>query len=118
MTGPRLIALGLTLLLASLQIPAIPVVTAMAIVTLGATQSTLARFRQSPALPTVLLFHAALYLSLYVTFVCALLYGPTEASAHALSLLKALDLAMSIAPMAIALQIVGASLRSYADSRP
>lgn len=116
-SGPWLIAMGLSMLLASVMFPNFPAVTAMAIVTLGATQSTLARFRQSPALPTIMHFSAAVYLSLYVTFVCAVLYTPA-ASVSALGLLGALDLAASILPMAIALQTTGASLRPAADSRP
>ena len=116
--GPRLIVVGLTALLTSILFPGVPAVSAMAIVALGATQSTFARFRQSPALPTIMLLNAAVYFSLYVTFVCAALYSPAATSESALGLLGAIDLATSILPMAIALQMVGAALRPSADSRP
>jgi hypothetical protein len=116
--GPWLIAFGLTILLTAVLFPSIPAVSAMAIVALGATQSTLLRFRHSPVLPSIMLLHAATYLSLYLTFVCAVLYTPAAGTANALSLLGALDLAASILPMAMALQTVGASLRPAADSRP
>jgi hypothetical protein len=115
--GQALIALGLTALLASILLPAVPAVTAMAIVTLGATQAALTRFRHSPTLPTIMLFHAATYLSLYATFACAVLYTPATASTHALSLRTSFDLACSVLPMAIALQAVVCSLRLSAESR-
>jgi hypothetical protein len=116
--GPWFIAAGLSMLLACVLCPVIPAVTAMAIVTLGATLATLVRFRQSPAIATLMLLHAAVYLSLYVTFVCAVLYKPVEAYSHALSVFTALDLAASIVPIALALQAVGSALRPAAESRP
>jgi hypothetical protein len=115
--GPLLIAVGLTLLLVSLFVPEVPTVTAMAIVACGATQATFARFSQSPGLPTIMLLHASVYLSLYATFVCAILYLPAADSGHALSIPAALDLAASILPMSVALQAVGRSLHLAADSR-
>jgi hypothetical protein len=89
----------------------------MAIVTLGATQATLARFRLSPALPTIMFFHAATYLSLYATFVCAVLYTPVATSTHRLTLQISFDLVCSVLPMAVALQAVVGSLRLSAESR-
>jgi hypothetical protein len=115
--APLLIALGLALLLTSILLPVVPAVTAMAVVTLGATQATSSRFRQSPALPTIMLLHAAIYLSLYTTFVCAVLYTPAVTSMRTLSLCTVFDLAASVLPMAIALQAVAGSLRATADSR-
>ncbi|HEX4413958.1 MAG TPA: hypothetical protein VH107_10055 [Lacipirellulaceae bacterium] len=116
-TGALLIAVGLTLLLVSMLMPNVPAVTAMAIVACGATQSTLARGERSPALPTIMLLHAGVYLSLYATFVCAVLYTPHAALTHVLGWPAAFDLGLSIVPMAAALQLVGASLRTTADSR-
>jgi hypothetical protein len=115
--GQAPIALGLTALLAAVLVPAMPAVTAMAIVTVGATQATIGRFRQSSARPTIMLLHAAVYFSLYAAFVCAVLYTPAATSVHALSLRTVFDLAGSVLPMAIALQAVVGGLRLSAESR-
>lgn len=115
--GPLLIAFGLTLLLVSLLVPNVPAVTAMAIVAWGATLSTFTRFERSPALPTIMLLHAGVYLSLYATFVCAVLYTSQAALTHALGWQAAFDLALSVVPMAVSLQLVGASLRPAGESR-
>jgi hypothetical protein len=115
--GPTLIAFGLTLLLASTIVPAVPAVTAMAIVAWGATQSSVARFGRSPALATVMLVHGGIYLSLYATFVCAVLYAPASTPQQALGWPAAFDLAMSVVPMSFALQAIGAALQTAAESR-
>ena len=49
-SGAWLIALGLAMLFAAPWFPVMPVVTAMAILALGATDATLARFRGTPAI--------------------------------------------------------------------
>jgi hypothetical protein len=106
--APLLIAAGLTGLLASILFPAVPVVTAMAVLTLGATNSTLARFRGSSALPTLMLAHAAVYLSLYVLLIGATLHAALPTLR--LSVGTALDLVASILPMALAIRSVVGSL--------
>ena len=64
-SGAMQIAFGLAILISFAWFPLAPVVTAMAIIALGATNATLARFQGSPALCPVLLLHAVTYLSLY-----------------------------------------------------
>ncbi len=115
--GPFLIALGLALLLTSILFPAIPAVSAMAILTVGATEATLTRFRHSPALPTFMLAHAATYFSLYATFIGATLYVPAGMPGHALSVRLAIDLIASLPLMAIALRRVVAAQYLPAETR-
>lgn len=110
--GHWLIAVGLAILILAAWMPALPVVTAMAILTLGATDATLARFRGMAAMAPVML-HAATYATLYALFVGATLHAANAASAAPLSGWTLFDLAASILPMGVAAQrIVGAVRQS------
>jgi hypothetical protein len=109
-SGAPLIALGLAVLLASTWIPIAPVLTAMAILALGATNITLARFHGSPALYPVLLLHAGTYLTLYALFLGASLHATAAASTAGPDLWQVFDLAVSIIPMAAAAQRMGGML--------
>lgn len=101
--APILIAAGLAMILAAAWVPAMPVVTAMAILTVGATEATLARFRGSPAVVPVLLMNVATYVSLYGLFIGATMHAAAAASPVGLGLWAALDLAASVLPMAVVL---------------
>lgn len=103
-------AIGLAILLAATLWPAMPVVTAMAILGLGATNATLARFRGTPALVPIVLLHAATYVGLYSLFIGATLHAAGATSTVNLGPWAALDLAVSVFPMAIAMQRMGAML--------
>lgn len=109
--GPLLIAVGLAGLLVSAFIPAVPVVTAMAILTLGATDVTLARFGGSPAFCPIIILHAATYAGLYGLFIGATLHAAAPTSLSALRAWTMLDIAASTVPMAMALQHVLIGLR-------
>jgi hypothetical protein len=109
--APLLIALALSTLLASFWLPGLPLVTTMAVLTLGATLATVDRFRQYEALSSILSLHAATYLSLYAMFICATLYAPPADAVHGLDLGTGLDLGLSILPMAISLRHIVAALR-------
>jgi hypothetical protein len=93
--GPRLIAIGLAILIAATWIPSLPVLTAMAVLALGATYATLVRFRRSPLLLSVLLIHAATYATLYLLFVGATLPLGVTATSRQLGLVNVLDLSVS-----------------------
>ena len=108
--APILIAIGLAMLLAAAWWPAIPVITAMSILGLGATDATLVRYRGTPALVPIVLLHAATYVGLYGLFIGATLHAAGTVSPAGLGLWSALDLAASAFPMAIAMQCVGAML--------
>lgn len=90
--------------------PAMPIVTAMAILTLGATDATIDRFRNTPAIVPVLLMHAIIYVGLYGLFIGATLHA-AAASPAGLGIGTALDLIVSSLPMAITLQRILGGLR-------
>jgi hypothetical protein len=115
--APILIAVGLFTLLAAAWLPAVPVVTAMAILALGATYATLARFRGTPAIVPVMLVHTAAYVTLYGLFLGAALHADTAATTAGLSLWAALDVAASAVPMAIALQRIAGRLRQNLEPK-
>ena len=115
--APNLIAVGLMMLFAAPWISAMPVVTAMAILALGATDATLARFRGAPAIVPVLLMHAATYIGLYSLFIGATLHAAAAASPAGLGLWAALDLAASSLPMAITLQHILSGLRQHLEPK-
>ncbi len=109
--GPLLIAVGLGGVLASTWLPAMPVVTAMAILTLGATDAMLVRFRHSPAFVPIILLHAATYAALYGLFLGAALHAATTTAAdHGLNAWAVLDVAASTFPMAFAIRHTRAML--------
>ena len=99
--------MGLVVLTAGPWWPHAPFVTAMAIITLGATEIMLARFRDSAALLPVAVLHGVAYTGLYGLFIGATLHT----SAAALSALAMLDLIASAFPMAIALKRISGALR-------
>ena len=109
--GPLLIAVGLAGLLASAWLPAVPVVTAMAILALGATDAMLVRFRHSPAFVPIILLHSAAYAALYGLFVGATLHATATAAGQGVNAWEALDLAASTLLMALALQRIGSAIR-------
>jgi len=95
------IAVGLASLILAMLWPGMPAVSAMALVALGATSVTLARFRGTPALVPVMLLHLTIYGSLYALFVGATLHAAATRSVDGLNLFAAADLAASALPMAI-----------------
>lgn len=109
--GPRLIAIGLAVLIAAAWIPHLPVVTALAVLTLGATSVTLVRFRHSPALLPMLLLHGATYAAMYALFVGATLDLAAKSLAAASSLITGIDVAASLLVMAAAAFQIFAALR-------
>jgi hypothetical protein len=113
LSGTTLIAGGTALLLVSVCRPQMPAVTAMALVALGATDVTLARFRWSPAVVPILVLHATTYGGLFALFVGAVLDAAARSSSSTLSFPLALDLAASTLPAAVALRRIGTALRSH-----
>lgn len=110
-TGPLLIAVGLIILLAATWLPALPLVTAMALITLGATLVTIARFVGSIAFATVLLLHAATYAMLYGLFVAAALHTSFDGAQVQCNTSAIFDLALSTLPICIALRHFAAAVR-------
>jgi hypothetical protein len=101
-----LIGAGLATLLASTWIPTLPVITALAVLALGATYATIARFRRSPALMPVLLLHAITYTALYGLFIGATFHAAASVG-QSIGVWHALDLVASALVMTITLQRTG-----------
>jgi hypothetical protein len=110
--GPTAIATGLAILTAAILWPGVPVVTAMALAALGATSATLARFRGTAAILPIMLAHFAIYGSLYALFVGATLHAAASRSGPSLNVFTIVDLALSVFPLAIALERVWCALRA------
>jgi hypothetical protein len=107
--GPALIAAGLGVLLSAAWWPTAPLVSAMALLALGATGATLARFGTSPGFPTILAVHVVVYAGLYVLFVGATLHTATRSGG--VEWWRAADLAASFWPMIAASRLSFAALR-------
>jgi hypothetical protein len=96
--GPAWIGMGLGLLVANAWWPAVPVVTAMALVALGATAVTLERFRGTPRAYLVVGLSLPMYVGLYGLFLGATL----DHAGHQFVALTAIDLIASVWPMSAA----------------
>lgn len=83
----------------------------MAILSLGATNTTLDRFRGTPALVPIMLLHGVTYFGLYGLFIGTRLHAAAATSIAGPGLWTALDLAASLLPMAIALLRIASGLR-------
>jgi hypothetical protein len=92
--------------------PCIPAVTAMAIVTLGATIVTLVRIRGSTGILPIMLIHLAVYGSLYALFVGESLHAAAMGPGSSNQIIAMMDLIVSICPMAITLDRMRCELRS------
>jgi hypothetical protein len=114
--GPAMIAVGLICLFANSYSSAIPVTSGMALIALGATLAVVSRFRQSPALPAVIVAHLLVYLSLYLLLVGAVLHAAFAQSTTGLNLLQSLDLAMSVGPIGGAVRIAIGSIAGGGDA--
>ena len=104
--GAAPIGIGQATLIAAMLWPGLPAVSAMALVTLGATDVTLARFPRSAAMLPILVCHAAVYGGLYAIFVGATLDAAAsrEGAAHQLNYIFGVDLALSIIPIGMAVE--------------
>lgn len=109
--GPLLIAIGLALLLASAWLPALPLITAMAILTLGATLATIDRFAGSRAFAAILLLHGATYALLYGLFIAATLHASFDGTHTPTGTATRIDLALSTLPILIAVRHIATAAR-------
>ncbi|MCC7475787.1 MAG: hypothetical protein IT425_10345 [Pirellulales bacterium] len=110
--GPLTIAAGLIPMILSPWLTAMPLVTAMALVALGATEATITRFRSSPNRGWVLAIHATCYAGLYALFVAATL---DQIARGFLGGWAAADLALSVPPVVAASRMVYCSMPSSID---
>jgi hypothetical protein len=108
------IVVGLAILVVSAWLPTAPVVTGMAIVTLGATGATISRLVRHPAADFLLSGHLLVYSSLYLLFVGAQWHSMTVGTQAGRAFWPAIDLAASLWPMFIAFRL---ALSGILDSR-
>jgi hypothetical protein len=118
LSGTTLISAGLITLIALTFWPRAPIVSTVAIITLGATEVTLARFRGTAILIPVAMLHGTTYAGIYAILVGAALHSASASSAAAIGIWTALDLAASVLPMTVALQHIFICLRQSTMPRP
>ena len=111
-----LIGVGVLTLVVAAGWPHAPVVSAMAIIALGATEVTIARFRANAAFVPVVLLHGTIYASLYAVFVGATLASTNAYSGSGIGAWSKLDLAVSVLPMAILARRIFLCLRQSFSS--
>jgi hypothetical protein len=114
--GPAMIAVGLTLLVANACSPAVPVITGMALIALGATLVVASRFRCSPALPLLVGAHLLVYSTLYLLFVGANFHAAFAKSTGGPGFVQLLDLALSIGPIVAAAWIAIGAIAGGGDA--
>jgi hypothetical protein len=98
--GPVWIGIGLGLLVANFWCTAVPVVTPMALVALGATAATADRFSGIPHGYLVIVLSLAVYCGLYALFVGATLHSAGAWVGHHIGALQVTDLIASAWPAA------------------
>jgi hypothetical protein len=111
------IGLGLVILIAAAWWPDAPLVTAIAIIALGATDAMVSRFRGSTMAWPIMALHGTIYMMLYVLFVGARIHVPATALTPGVGRLSMLDLIASAYPMSIALKRIWSSLWQSTLSR-
>ena len=110
-TPAFLVSLGLTLLIASSFWARTPVITAIAIVTLGATDLTIQRFRRSTAYLGVIVLHAITYTGLYGTMVGARIHASASSPYPGMIAWLVADFTCSILPICLAARACLAALQ-------
>ena len=110
MSGPALLAVGMSILFLGICFPGLPAITGMSLVALGATEVTLRRFRGTCVLVPVMLIHSTTYGGLYAVFVGSALHAVTLSTAAGLGMTTLLDLAASTLPAAAVVRRIVVSL--------
>jgi hypothetical protein len=100
-----LIAVGLAMLFAQACWPSMPMASAAALITLGATFETVERTRRTCSAPAVLATHLFVYAGLYSLIVGAILDASMRDPLDRLTLLQVVDLALSAGLMAFAVRL-------------
>src|SRR5262245_44368275 len=116
--GPTWITVGLAIMLVGAFYPNAPMVTAIGLIALGATEVIVSRRHGPSSVTPLILLHATTYALLYALFIGARLHMPAAAPASSLAALTLLDLAASTLPMTLAFRRVLACLRTATPSRP
>jgi hypothetical protein len=112
-----LLGVGLAILGVATWWQIAPVVCAFSIITLGATEITLTRYRGRPVLLQAILIHATTYAALYALFIGAALNAASRVTSPGIAAWNALDLAASLLPMTLAAKRIFDALRQPARSK-
>jgi hypothetical protein len=104
------------MLLAAAWCPAVPVVTAMALIALGATAVVIDRCRRAAAWRGVAALHLTVYTSLYLLFVGAMYHAAFTATQDGFTLLQRIDLAASAAIMVLVVRLSLAVVTRNSDA--
>jgi hypothetical protein len=110
-TPALLVIVGLALLTASTFWPRTPVITALAMITIGATDLTIQRFRESAAYLPVMLLHALTYTGLYGIMAGARIHAAASSPYSGVSGWLLADFACSIVPIWLAIRACIAALQ-------
>jgi hypothetical protein len=100
-TGPLCIAIGLALLVAAQRWPVMPVVSGMALVALGSTLALISRFGDAVRPRLLIAVHVVVYGNLYCVFLGAMCHEALTGPRLGLNWWHALDLLVSVAPLAV-----------------
>jgi hypothetical protein len=113
--GQTWIAVGLAIMVAGVFFPIAPMVTAIALIALGATEVLMSRQHANTSAWPLIVLQSTTYALLYALFIGARLHTPAEGPGSSLTLV---DFAVSTLPMALALRRILACLRTATLSRP
>ena len=113
--APFWIIVGLMILAVSSWWPSVPAVTAMSLVTLGATGVTITRLRGSSLLWPALIMHFATYGAIYVLFIGAALHAADTRLGPRLDAITIGDIIVSLVPMQVAGRLVWAAFECAGD---
>jgi hypothetical protein len=108
--NPRLIAIGLGVLLIAVYWPATPVVSAMALIALGATGATVPRMLGLSTAMLLLIVHLFVYSSLYLLMFGSVCHSARSGMPQAGLSLTLIDVALSLWPMSLAVRRVLAAI--------
>ena len=108
--APLLILAGIVQLLAFFFWPRLPVASAVALISLGATITTIARLQHTPACRVWIVVHLFVYASLYLVLLGAVCDGAVRQSGGALAVDQAIDLGMSAVLMVLVVRLAAAGL--------
>ncbi len=113
--GTLQIAVGLVALTASAYVPALPVLSAMALVAAGATAALCTRLAYSQHAALAIAAHLCVYVSLYSIFVGAVIHEALSGAQKGIAGLWMIDFGASVVLIAMALRkAVGTILGSAA----
>jgi hypothetical protein len=111
------IGVGLGVFILNAWSSAVPVVTAMSLVALGATTIAVERYRGKWLGEIVVVLNLVMYCGLYALFFGATLHRAASQVDHRLSVFAAIDLAASAFPLAVSLVRTCSALRPYEPTR-